>query len=366
MRKHRWMACVAIAAGLCAGATVQAETREREALNRVEADLGRVERELMALRVRHTAAGSDDKPVLAAEIERRRIERQELLPRFYEAMLQAYQAEETPDEKINQMMIQTLRKHMGEDRWEEAADFAQAMADKGHPEKGLVELAGIAAFNANRFEQAREHLKAARKAGQLGRDGERFASMADQYVEYWNQEQRLRQAEAKADDLPRVRIETTAGVVEIELFENQAPNTVANFVHLVESGFYNGTVFHRVLPNFMAQGGDPTGRGSGGPGWAIRCECGRDDFRRHFRGTLSMAHAGPDTGGSQFFLTFVPTPHLDRRHTAFGRVIDGWATLANITRRDPGSHIEPTKIVRATVSRKRDVKYVPEKIPSRR
>jgi len=116
----------------------------------------------------------------------------------------------------------------------------------------------------------------------------------------------------------------------------------------------------------MAQGGDPTGRGSGGPGWAIRCECGRDDFRRHFRGTLSMAHAGPDTGGSQFFLTFVPTSHLDRRHTAFGRVIDGWATLANITRRDPGSHIEPTKIVRATVSRKRDVKYVPEKIPSRR
>lgn len=349
------------AAGAGAGAT-----REREALDRFEADLERVDRELMAARVRHAAAGPNEKPVLSAEVERRERERQAMLPRFYEAMLKSYVAEKQPNGKINQMMLDTIRKHMAEDRWEEAADFGKAMMDKDHPEKAVAELAGVAAFNANRFEESQKHLTAAKKAGTLGAGGERLLAMVPQYIGYWADEQRLRQAEDQARDLPRVRLETTAGNIEIELFEKQAPNSVANFVHLVESGFYNGTPFHRVIPGFMAQGGDPTGRGSGGPGWAIKCECHRDDFRRHFRGTLSMAHAGRDTGGSQFFLTFVPTPHLDGRHTAFGRVIDGWETLAKITRRDPDSDVEPTKITRATVTRKRDVKYVPEKLPSRR
>jgi cyclophilin family peptidyl-prolyl cis-trans isomerase len=134
----------------------------------------------------------------------------------------------------------------------------------------------------------------------------------------------------------------------------------------VERGFYDGTPFHRVIGGFMAQGGDPTGTGTGGPGWAIRCECYREDYRRHFRGTLSMAHAGRDTGGSQFFITFVPTAHLDGRHTAFGRVIDGWPTLAQIVRRDPRSSVEPTTITRARVLRKRNYDYIPEKLPSRR
>ena len=113
----------------------------------------------------------------------------------------------------------------------------------------------------------------------------------------------------------------------------------------------------------MAQGGCPKGDGTGGPGYKIYCECQRDDFRHHFTGTLSMAHAGKDTGGSQFFLTFRPTPHLDGRHTAFGRVIEGLEVLPRLQRRDPQrSRVEPDKILRAEVVRKRDHDYQPTKV----
>jgi cyclophilin family peptidyl-prolyl cis-trans isomerase len=360
----RWMVIGLV--GLALAWPCAAATREREALDRVEADIERLDRELMALRVRHAAVPANEKPVVQAEFDRKTHERQRLLPRLYDATLKTYLAEPKPDGKINQMMSDTLRKHMEADRWEEAADFGKAMVDKGHPDRQTAELAGVAAFQANRFEDARKHLAAARQLGALSRDGERFASQVDEYVKLWEAERRIRQAESTADDLPRIRLETTAGNIDIELFENQAPKAVANFVHLVERGFYDGTPFHRVIGGFMAQGGDPTGTGTGGPGWAIRCECYREDYRRHFRGTLSMAHAGRDTGGSQFFITFVPTAHLDGRHTAFGRVIDGWPTLAQIVRRDPRSSVEPTTITRARVLRKRNYDYIPEKLPSRR
>src|SRR5690606_33365249 len=134
---------------------------------------------------------------------------------------------------------------------------------------------------------------------------------------------------------PRVKIETNKGTIVVELFENEAPQTVGNFVNLVEKGFYNDTVFHRVLPNFMAQGGDPKGTGTGGPDYHIYCECYEPDHRKHFRGTLSISHARRDTGGSQFYLTFAPTAHLNGRHTAFGRVIQGMDVLAKLQRIDP-------------------------------
>ena len=115
----------------------------------------------------------------------------------------------------------------------------------------------------------------------------------------------------------------------------------------------------------MAQGGCPDGTGSGGPGYNIPCECYREVHRNHFRGTLSMAHAGRDTGGSQFFLTFKRTPHLDGKHTVFGRVVEGLDVLVKLQRRDPsqrGALPEPDKIVKAEVLRKRDHAYKPTKV----
>ena len=184
----------------------------------------------------------------------------------------------------------------------------------------------------------------------------------------WNEEMTLRAAEAMANDLPRIRIKTSAGDLIIELFENEAPNTVANFLSLVEKGFYAGTPFHRVIPEFMAQGGDPTGRGSGGPGYVIPCETGEPHARKHFRGSLSMAHAGKDTGGSQFFLTFRPTEHLDGKHTVFGRVIEGFEVLPKIHRTQapdgrPIPGIKPDTILSAEVVRKRDHDYAPKTLP---
>ena len=124
------------------------------------------------------------------------------------------------------------------------------------------------------------------------------------------------------------------GEIEIELFAAEAPMTVNNFVFLAREGYYDGVTFHRVIPRFMAQGGDPTGSGSGGPGYRFG-----DEFhpsRRHDSpGILSMANAGPGTNGSQFFITFVPTPHLDDHHTVFGKVVSGMDVVNGIAVRDP-------------------------------
>ncbi|HSP23278.1 MAG TPA: peptidylprolyl isomerase [Planococcus sp. (in: firmicutes)] len=114
-------------------------------------------------------------------------------------------------------------------------------------------------------------------------------------------------------------------VIEFELFPNEAPNTVKNFEELANSGFYNGVTFHRVIPGFVSQGGDPTGTGAGGSGKNIKCET-EGNPRKHQAGSLSMAHAGKDTGSSQFFIVHAPQPHLDGVHTVFGQVTSGLET----------------------------------------
>jgi len=139
------------------------------------------------------------------------------------------------------------------------------------------------------------------------------------------------------------KVSTSRGDIWLKLFPEEAPNTVANFAHLASSGFYDNLNFHRVIPGFMAQGGCPTGTGTGGPDWAIACETAQNTSR-HTRGTLSMAHAGPNTGGSQFFITFVATPHLDGVHTVFGAIeeddADSFAVLDSIKGQDAINSIE--------------------------
>ena len=132
----------------------------------------------------------------------------------------------------------------------------------------------------------------------------------------------MKKYDLSADELAKLqyaKVATSKGDIWLKLFPEEAPNTVANFAHLGNSGFYDDLVFHRVIPGFMAQGGCPTGTGTGGPGWSIDCET-NTNTSVHTPGTLSMAHAGPNTGGSQFFITFVDTPHLDGVHTVFGAI----------------------------------------------
>jgi len=136
--------------------------------------------------------------------------------------------------------------------------------------------------------------------------------------------------------LPLVRMETEKGPIEIELYRNDAPKTVENFLKLIDQGFYDGLRFHRVIDDFVIQGGCPHSRkkgdrraGTGGPGYHIKCET-QGNPRRHGRGSLSMAHAGKDTGGSQFFITHSPQAHLDSIHTVFGHVVEGMEAVDKI------------------------------------
>ncbi|MNO60451.1 Peptidyl-prolyl cis-trans isomerase B [compost metagenome] len=129
----------------------------------------------------------------------------------------------------------------------------------------------------------------------------------------------------------------TGGVVLIDLFDQDAPNTVANFEKLAKDGFYNGLTFHRVIPGFVAQGGCPNGTGSGGPGYTINCEINPN---KHERGTLAMAHAGKNTGGSQFYICYAPQPHLDGVHTVFGKVVEGMELVDTFKGRDKMTSVE--------------------------
>lgn len=128
---------------------------------------------------------------------------------------------------------------------------------------------------------------------------------------------------------------TDKGTMIIEFYDEDAPNTVKNFVDLAKKGFYDGVIFHRVIPDFVIQGGDPTGTGRGGPGYQIKCELSGGN-QYHDRGVLSMAHAGRDTGGSQFFVCHSRnnTAHLDRNHTCFGKVVEGVDTVDLIQQGD--------------------------------
>jgi peptidyl-prolyl cis-trans isomerase B (cyclophilin B) len=135
--------------------------------------------------------------------------------------------------------------------------------------------------------------------------------------------------------MKQAEIYTEKGLMKIMFFEQDAPGTVANFIQLAKKGFYDGLTFHRVIPDFVIQGGCPSGTGAGGPGYTIKCELNGNN-QYHDRGVLSMAHAGRDTGGSQFFICHSRenTKHLDRKHTCFGKVIEGLEVIDKIKQGD--------------------------------
>lgn len=293
-----------------------------------------------------------------------------LIDELQAAGVKAYVESPNEDPQLTRFLVKLAVDHVGHDRYEAAYAIAQPLADNDCPEKQIYDAAGASAFVMNEYEKAGEYFKKAQEAGVLSRYSQQLAAGVEDHKKLWADELKIREAQAAKDDLPRVKLTTTKGDIVLELFENEAPDTVGNFISLVEKkddagkGYYDGVPFHRVLANFMAQGGDPTGTGQGGPGYNIYCECYKDDYRRHFAGSLSMAHAGRDTGGSQFFLTFRPTPELNGKHTVFGRVIEGLDVLADLQRIDPDnpSDVEPDKIVKAEVLRKREHPYAPRKV----
>lgn len=332
--------------------------------------------EMRQLKLEYRTAEADRKTEIKARYDQLIDQGEAMASQLVEAAREAYAEAPNAHEELGKLLLDVVRYESRADNYEVVLPVAEALIQGEFPDKSVYAWAGLAALVTCQIDAAEEYLKAAEENDafralnlldpkhQLRGIENLYGELIPYYREAWPKEQKIRAAEAEADDLPRVLLVTNKGEIELELFENEAPNTVANFISLVEKEFYNGLTFHRVLPGFMAQGGCPDGTGGGGPGYTIPCECTKPNHRLHFRGSLSMAHAGRDTGGSQFFITFLPTRHLDGEHTAFGRVVAGIEVLAKLQRRDPDAlnAPKPDKILEAKVIRKRDHEYVPKKV----
>lgn len=351
--------------------------------NTASTEIGRIEKRLEEMQASFRAAKPEEQQKLQMEalklIDEIKAQFRNLgraIPAIYAEKVRAEggAAQAAPGQpnpsKTHELAEQALGLAYSENRYAEAAQIADALLAVDPKDAVALNIGGGSQFATHHFTTAVEMLERAKQDQLLIPDlGGNYLDTAKSYVKYWETEQALRAKEDAATgeaQLPRVKLHTSRGDIVVELFEDQAPNTVANFISLVEKGYYNGSPFHRVIENFMAQGGTPGNNttGAAGPGYTIACECYRPDARRHFAGTLSMAHAGKDTGGSQFFITHLPTAHLDREirpesvHTVFGRVIEGMDVVAAIQQGD--------QIVTAEVLRKRNHPYVPVTQPSRR
>ncbi len=331
--------------------------------------------ELGALRAKYRTAQKDEQPEIKKQWDVLIEKGKAMKPKLFQAAEKAFAEAPNADKDITGFLLDTFDAQMEADDYENAARVGKLLVDNHCGATRTASDAGIAAVSIGDFDAAEKYLALANKEGYYKRPqptdqradlAKHYLSLFMQFKTAWDKEQKIRQAETLADDLPRVLIKTNKGDMVVELFENEAPNTVANFVSLVDKGFYNGVAFHRVLPGFMAQGGDPEGTGRGGPGYTIPFEANKLNHRLHFRGSLSMARQanGKDTAGSQFFICFAPKTELDGEYTVFGRVIDGFDVLAKIQRRDPDKPDQPVpdKIIEAKVLRKRPHEYTVKKV----
>jgi cyclophilin family peptidyl-prolyl cis-trans isomerase len=346
--------------------------------------------QLFELDLRYRAGPRSDQATIKEEFDRLLADAEKLEQELIESAITAYVKAPPENRDLVQFILFVVQSHMGLERYEDALRLTQLLIDNQVRLPMLSQIAGVAAFHVGDFDLADRHLRAwkqyratpessvGKPRGEKRREG--TSDVADQYLallpyyrDAWAKEQAIRSAEQAANDLPRCVLRTNKGEIELELFENEAPNTVANFISLVESGFYNGLTFYKVRRGEAAEAGCPNGDGTGGPGYAIRCECYAPNHRLHFRGSVAMAIDAPNTGGSRFCIMFKPMREMDGRRTVFGRVVRGLDVLAKLQPRIPRSPMEVAinphanvyipradTIVEAKVLRKRPHAYVPE------
>ena len=293
---------------------------------------------------------------------------QQIAAQLEPAAIAGLQSSSPPDPRmINFLMLRVQNKLDGKNPQvpfnpPEAIQLLEALEKVEVKLPDLTSYIYYANLLSNRFEQARAVLE---KAAEQGfKVPASTIPQLESFEQQWLPELARRATEQAADDLPRVLLETTAGNITVELFEDDAPNTVNNFVSLVEAGFYDGLDFHQIDPTFACQTGCPEGDGTGNAGYRIACECNQPTTRPHFTGSLSMALSGPNTGSSQFRIAKQPLPRLAGQTTVFGRVIEGMPFVYRMDIEDPiqRSQAPANRILKATVIRKRNHPYVPEKI----
>lgn len=289
--------------------------------------------------------------------------------------------EDTENREARAFVAQSILYHAQTDWYEGLTDASLAMLSVGIKDIQLNVIAGVSAVANGDYALAREHLAEVPDDDQgLAKVARRLVFMLDELEAAWEIEEKIRQAEAKADDLPRVVLKTTRGDVVLELFENEAPNTVASFISLVEDGFYDNVPFYQVVAHEFAQSGDRDGDGSGKADYRIRDEA--IGQRGIFRGSLVMAKIPnpnaandpeapatiPHTGSSQFLITFLPFNPQYKELACFGRVIEGMGAISTLNRvsiekeKDAPPSL-PDSIIEAEVVRKRDHEYKPETLP---
>ena len=247
------------------------------------------------------------------------------------------QSEPSPNEPeenqdLKEFLLRISSQLVAIDDYEAALRITQAMIENQIEDTQVYQNAAEAAFACCEFELAEQYLRILAKSESRESPAKRRLRLLPIYRKEWQREQKLREAELLAANLPRVLLRTERGEIELELFENEAPNTVANFISLVERGFYNNLTFHHVESGFAAIGGDPHADGTGSPGYFIKHEFDRPERRVHFRGSLSTVSEGPVANGCQFHLTFQPTPQLDGQSTVFGRIVRGMEVLSRLQR----------------------------------
>lgn len=288
----------------------------------------------------------------------------ELLRQFADAAVAAYQADPTnadAERYLRIMMEHTLTA----DRYEDVQRMAQAVIEHGKPDALTYEQAAVAAFEMGDLDSAERFFGESEKLGTLSEAAQARRDTIPEWREKLAREMELRQQEVAADDLPRVTIATTKGDIVVELYEDQAPNTVANFVALADRKFYNGLEFYRVDNNFAAVTGCPLNRGTGGPGHEIVSESDREDRRPAMRGTLSMVNGGRDRCGSQFFIALSSSGvrNTETSNPVFGRVISGMNVVERLRRVNPDTtskDFSRERILDTQVERRRSHDYQPK------
>lgn len=343
--------------------------RQKE-FDRIHSEWKTKMKEMFKIRLSYLTCSANEAAGLNEDWNRTQGEAEELIQELKVVGMDIYRYSSEKDNGLAEFLTNMMERDARADRYESVYQIGLALGDKTEQNPELWEPMGLSAFATHRFEEADFWF---RRDAAMHPEDERITSrleVLEIYKDEWARELRLRERDEQSGDLPQVRIETSKGEIIVELFEDDAPNTVANFISLVEGQFYDGLKFHRVIGGFMAQTGCPFGNGYGNPGYNIKCECYEDEIRKHWGGVLSMANGGRDTGGSQFYITFLPTPHLDGLHTVFGRIIKGQEILADLRRVDnenpETSTGDPDTILKATVIRKRDHEYKPETIAPRR
>lgn len=293
----------------------------------------------------------------------------------HRAMLHAGLAEyvASPEKKqqLADFLFNSLKRNVETDCYEGMLPVARALYENKYPSPAVPGLFALCCLADNEFEQARQPLGELIESGQAQPELQDIYENLDSLSAAWKEELNFQQADAAGPPLPQARILTSKGTVVVELFENQAPVAVANFVALAEKGFYDNMPLFLVLTNLLAQTGCPKGDGTGGPGYFIPAESDDLPKRRVFRGSvaLNLLPDLPDSGGSQFMISYLPLSRLENDCRVFGRVISGMPNVARFNRIDPTAEkkkddkpVELDKIVSIEITGKRNHPYEPDRI----